>query len=41
MIVISGALTSIFAGIVIFSIIGFMSYDIGAPIEETVDAGRL
>ncbi|XP_038057063.1 sodium- and chloride-dependent glycine transporter 1-like [Patiria miniata] len=38
-IVLGGALTSILAGFVVFSIIGFMACDAKVPIENAIDAG--
>ena len=40
MIAISGGLTSIFSGFVIFSVIGFMAWDSQLPVEEVVASGK-
>ena len=32
--------TSVFAGFVIFSVIGFMSHTAGVPVEEVATAGE-
>lgn len=33
-------LTSVFAGFVVFSTVGFMSYTIGRPVPEVVEQGQ-
>ena len=32
--------TSIFSGLVVFTILGFIAHDLGMPIEEVVKSGR-
>lgn len=35
-----GALTSVMAGFVVFSVLGFMAHDTGLAIEDVVRAGK-
>ena len=40
MIAVSGGLTSIFSGFVIFSVIGFMAWDSNLPVKDVVASGK-